>query len=125
MINHHPDLTYTIIGCAIEIHQYLGSGLLESAYEKCLIHELTKSGLRVESQIPVPIIYKGIKLDCGFRIDVLVERTVIVELKAMAALHEVHEAQILTHMRFAEKQIGLLINFHSKTIKEGIRRFVL
>ena len=101
----------------------LGPGLLESAYEECLVYELQNAGLFVERQKPVPVIYKEIKLDCGYRIDILVEKSVIVELKTVDAFNPVHEAIILTYMKFAEKRTGLLINFKVALLKDGIKRF--
>jgi GxxExxY protein len=119
------QITHKIIGCAIEVHKILGPGLLESAYEECLIFELQNSGLRVESQKAAPIIYKEKKLDYGYRIDILVENLVLIELKSVDAINPVHEAQILTYMKFAGKKIGLLINFNVLVLKEGLRRFRL
>lgn len=116
-------ITETIIGCAIEVHKSLGPGLLESAYEECLFFELQKAGLFVERQQPVPIVYKEIKLECGYRIDLLVEKTVVIELKVVDAFNPVHEAQILTYMKFAGKAIGLLINFNVVLLKDGVKRF--
>jgi GxxExxY protein len=101
----------------------LGPGLLESAYEECLCFELKSAGLNVKRQIAVPIIYKDVKLDCGYRIDILVENTVIIELKTIDYFAPVHEAQILTYMRFASKRIGLLINFNVTLLKDGIKRY--
>jgi GxxExxY protein len=118
-------ITEHIIGCAIEVHRTLGPGLLESAYEECLFFELQKSGLKVEKQKPVPVIYKEIKLDCGYRIDLLVENSVIIELKTVEAFNPVHEAQILTYMKFANKNTGLLINFNVTLLKNGIKRYKL
>ena len=117
------EITKAIIGCAIEVHRNLGPGLLESAYEECLIFELMKKGLEIEKQKPVPVVYKDIKLDYGYRIDVLVENSVIIELKAIDAINPVHEAQILTYMRFANIPIGLLINFNITVLKDGLRRY--
>jgi GxxExxY protein len=117
------EITKAIIGCAIEVHRNLGPGLLESAYEECLIFELLKKGLEIEKQKPVPVVYKDIKLDYGYRIDVLVENSVIIELKAIDAINPVHEAQILTYMRFANIPIGLLINFNVTVLKDGLRRY--
>lgn len=116
-------ITETIIGCAIEVHKDLGPGLLESAYEECLFFEIKKAGLKVERQIAVPVVYKEIKLECGYRIDLLVENIVIVELKTADAFNIVHEAQILTYMKFANKPIGLLINFNVTMLKNGIKRY--
>jgi GxxExxY protein len=118
------QITEKIIGCAIEVHRNLGPGLLESAYEECLVFELNKAGLRVDRQKAVPVVYKDIKLDCGYRIDILVENTVVIELKVVDAINPVHEAQILTYMKFANKDIGLLINFNVTVLKNGIKRFV-
>jgi GxxExxY protein len=117
------QLTEKIIGCAIEVHKRLGPGLLESAYEECLSYELKSVGLKVDRQIAIPVIYKEIKLDCGYRIDILVEKTVIIELKSIEAFAPVHEAQILTYMKFADKNVGLLINFNVTLLKNGIKRY--
>ena len=119
------DITGEIIGAAIEVHKILGPGLLESAYEECLSYELVQRGLKIERQKPVPIVYKDIKLECGYRMDLLVENQVIVELKAQDAILPVHEAQVLTYLRFAQKKIGLLINFDVTVLKNGIKRFIL
>jgi GxxExxY protein len=117
------QITEKIIGCAIEVHKRLGPGLLESAYEECLSYELKSAGLIVERQVPVPVAYKDIKLECGYRIDILVEKTVVIELKAIEAFASVHEAQILTYMKFANKTLGLLINFNVTLLKNGIKRY--
>ena len=119
------DLTRLVIGGAIEVHKQLGPGLLESAYEECLSYELLKSGFSIERQRPVPVVYKEVKLDCGYRIDILVNKTVILELKSVDALAPIHEAQILTYMKFAKKRIGLLINFNVTVLKNGLKRYVL
>lgn len=116
-------ITETIIGCAIEVHKALGPGLLESAYEECLFFELQKAGLFVERQQPVPVVYKEIKLECGYRIDLLIEKTVVVELKTADEFNPVHQAQILTYMKFSNKPIGLLINFNVVLLKDGIKRY--
>jgi GxxExxY protein len=118
------EITRAIIGCAIEVHKNLGPGLLESAYEECLAFELSKAGLSIKRQQPVPVVYKDIKLDCGYRIDILVENRIIIELKVVDEFNPVHEAQILTYMKFANKKIGLLINFNVMILKSGIRRFI-
>ncbi|MBV6418817.1 MAG: hypothetical protein DAHOPDDO_00026 [Ignavibacteriaceae bacterium] len=123
-LNELNDLTHKIIGCAIEVHKQLGPGLLESAYEECLGYELSLHGLNYERQVPVPVIYKEIKLNTGYRIDVLVEKIVIVELKAIEALTPVHEAQILTHLKFANKKICLLMNFNTLKLTDQLRRFI-
>ena len=119
------QITEKIIGCAIEVHRNLGPGLLESAYEECLAFELNNAGLIFERQRPVPVIYKNIKLECGYRIDILVENKVVIELKTVDAFNPVHEAQILTYMKFAEKKIGLLINFNVTLLKNGLKRYIL
>jgi GxxExxY protein len=120
----YSDLTEKIIGCAIEVHRQLGPGLLESAYEECLIYELKKLGLHIDRQKAVPVIYKDIKLECGYRIDILVENIVIIELKSVEGLNPVHEAQILTYMKFAEKEVGLLINFNVLVLKNGLKKYI-
>lgn len=114
-----------IIGCAIEVHRLLGPGLLESAYEECMAYELRSIGLTVERQKPIPVIYKEIKLGCGYRLDLLVNNCVIVELKSIEIFAPVHEAQILTYMRFAGVKTGLLINFNVTVLKNGLKRYVL
>jgi GxxExxY protein len=118
------DLTPEIIGAAIKIHGRLGPGLLESAYEACLAHELRKIGLPIDRQRAVPLWYDGIKLDCGFRADIVVANKVIVELKCKDALHPVDEAQLLSHLRLLNISVGPLINFHVVVLQDGIRRFV-
>ena len=118
------DLTREVIGAAIRIHRRLGPGLLESAYETCLAYELEKLGLRVERQKPVPLIYESVKLECGFRADLVVEGGLVVELKCKEALHPVDEAQLLSHLRLLNIPIGLLINFHVALLKDGIKRMV-
>ena len=117
-------LTKEVIGCAIKVHKALGPGLLESAYEECLSYELNKSGLAIRRQVPIPIVYEEIKLEYGYRIDILVEETLILELKSVEALASVHEAQILTYMKFADKKIGLLINFNCTLLKNGLKRYI-
>jgi len=117
-------VTDKIIGAAIEVHRQLGPGLLESTYEKCLIFELQRIGLVVESQVELPVTYKGMKIDAGYRIDLLVEKSVIVELKAVESILPVHEAQILTYLKLSGNKLGLLLNFNVKLMKDGIRRFV-
>lgn len=119
-----PDLTREIIGAAIQIHRELGPGLLESAYEACLAHELQQLGLKVERQKPIPLIYKTVKLECGFRADLVVENRVIVETKCKDAIHPVDESQLLSHLRLLNIQVGLLINFHVMSLRQGIRRIV-
>jgi GxxExxY protein len=119
------EITEKIIGSAIEVHRLLGPGLLESAYEECLAFELQAKGLNIQRQKAVPVVYKEIKLDCGYRIDILVENTVVIELKTVDAFNPVHQAQILTYMKFAQKSIGLLINFNVTLLKNGIKRYKL
>jgi len=118
------DLTPEIIGAAIKIHGRLGPGLLESACEACLAHELRNIGLPVERQRAVPLCYEGIKLDCGFRADIVIANKVVVELKCKEALHPVDEAQLLSHLRLLSIPVGLLINFHVVVLRDGIRRIV-
>jgi len=119
------EITKQVIGCAIEVHRELGPGLLESVYEKCLTYELIKAGLLVETQKELPVQYKDVQIDCGFRVDLLIEKSLIVEIKAVEKLAPIHEAQILTYMRLMGVKTGLLINFNEKLLKDGIRRFVL
>ncbi len=118
------DVTHAVIGAAMQVHRVLGPGLLESAYEACLAFELTKRGLHIERQKPVPVIYEEVKLECGFRVDLLVESQVIVELKAKEELHPIDSAQLLSHLRLLRLQVGLLLNFHEVDLKNGIRRIV-
>ncbi|MBN2861668.1 MAG: GxxExxY protein [Bacteroidales bacterium] len=118
-------ITSKIIGCAIEVHKALGPGLLESAYEEFLSYELLKSGLSINRQQAVPVVYKDVKLECGYRIDIMVENTVVIELKVVDEFNPVHEAQILTYMKFSKKPVGLLINFNVSILKNGIRRYRL
>jgi GxxExxY protein len=118
------QLTSEIIGAAMKIHRRLGPGLLESAYESCLAYELEKLGFTVERQKPVPLVYEQVKLECGFRADILVNGLVVVEVRAKEAIHPVDEAQVLSHLRLLGLQVGLLINFHVPVLKDGIRRIV-
>ena len=119
------QLTSRIIGAAIEVHRHLGPGLLESAYETCLAYELAQRGLTYERQKPLPLVYKEIHLDQGYRVDLLVDGKVIVEVKVVDNIAPVHEAQVLSYMRFSGCQIGLLLNFNVTLLKHGIRRFIL
>ena len=119
------ELTRLIIGAAIEVHRVLGPGLLESVYEECLCYELSLRGLRFQRQVPLPVVYKQIKLDCGFRMDVVVEDAVILEIKSVDAIHPVHEAQLLTYLKLSGKRVGLMINFNVPVLKDGITRRVL
>jgi GxxExxY protein len=118
------QLTHEIIGAAIDVHRTLGPGLLESAYEECLARELTLRAIPFERQKALPLIYNDVKLDCGYRIDLLVGSRVVVELKAVEALAPVHDAVVLTYLRLSDCRIGLLINFHTAVLKDGIRRLV-
>ena len=119
------ELSNRVIGCAIEVHRQLGPGLLESAYEQCLAHELNRNGISFQLQHPQPVQYKDIRLDCGYRIDILVENELIVELKSVEEIKGIHQAQLLTYMKLSGVKIGLLINFNVTKLKEGIKRFVL
>ena len=107
------------------MHKTLGPGLLESAYEECLSFELRKNGLRIERQKAVPVVYKEIKLDCGYRIDILVEDLIVIELKTVDEFNPVHEAQILTYLKFSKKKLGLLVNFNVLRLKNGLRRYIM
>jgi GxxExxY protein len=119
------EITHEIIGAAIEVHKLLGPGLLESAYEECLVHELRLRSLRVERQKGVPVVYKETKLECGYRIDLLVEGRIVVELKSIDFLGPIHEAIVLTYLRLSGHHLGLLINFNVTALKDGVRRFIL
>lgn len=122
-IEETDALTGKIIGAAIEVHRALGPGLLESAYEACLIYELRLRRLKVESQKPLPVFYKDVMLDCGYRLDLVVEDQVIVEIKSVVSFAGIHEAQLLSYLKLSSCKIGLLINFNMKILKDGIRRF--
>lgn len=116
-------ITSTIIGSAIAVHRELGPGLLESAYEACLVYELKQQGLKVEQQRPLPIVYRTVRLDCGYRLDLMVEDKILVELKAIEKLDPIHEAQVLSYLKLSGSPVGLLINFNVKMLKDGIKRF--
>ena len=118
------ELTHAVIGMAIEVHRELGPGLLESAYEECLAHELRQSTLNFARQKPVPVTYKGLELDCGYRIDLLIEDRLVIELKSVEELIPLFDAQVLTYMKLANKSVGLLINFNVPVLKMGLKRFV-
>jgi GxxExxY protein len=118
------ELTKRVIGACIEIHRSLGPGLLESAYEECLCHELSLAGISYERQKPLPVHYKGVNLDCGYRLDLVVEHKLVVELKAVESLLPVHEAQLLTYLKLSGLTLGLLINFNVPVLKSGIKRIV-
>ena len=117
--------TRAIIGAAIDVHRQLGPGLLESAYEECLCHELHLCGMALERQVELPVSYRGLNLDCGYRIDLIVEKEVVLELKAIERILPIHEAQLLTYLKLARKRVGLLINFNVPILTQGIRRRVL
>ena len=119
------EISRSILDCAFRVHSKLGPGLLESAYRECLVYELVKSQLYVEKEKPMPLIYEEIKMDCGYRIDILVENKVVVELKVVESLNDVHVAQTLTYMKLSGCRLGLLLNFHVKSLRDGIRRLIL
>ena len=117
-------ITQNIIGAAIQVHRTLGPGLLESAYEACLAFELAKCGLEFEQQKPLPLVYEPVRLDCGYRIDLLVEGSVVVEIKAVDGLSPIHDAQVMSYLKLSGCKVALLINFNVRALKDGIRRFV-
>lgn len=114
-----------MIGACIEVHRHLGPGLLESTYEHCVAHELGLLGLQVERQVPVPLQYKGTQLDCGYRLDLVVERALVLEIKSVDRLLRIHEAQLLTYLKLTNLRTGLLVNFREPAIKDGLRRLTL
>src|SRR5690348_735762 len=118
------ELSKIIFDCALNVHQHLGPGLLESAYEECLFYELKKQNIGVEKQKPLPLVYKEVKLDIGYRVDLIVENKVIIEIKSVEALNDVHFAQVLTYLKLSGCKLGMLINFNVALIKTGIRRVV-
>jgi GxxExxY protein len=118
------ELSRVIIGAAIEVHRELGPGLLESAYEKCLKYELEQAGLRVQHQLELPVVYKGLNLDCAYRIDLLVEEHVVIEMKAVDKLLPIHDSQTLTYLRLSKRWLGLLMNFHVPVLKNGMKRLI-
>ncbi|NQU54802.1 MAG: GxxExxY protein [Bacteroidetes bacterium] len=119
------EISKIIIGCAIEVHKQLGLGLLESAYQECLYYELIQAGLKVQKEKPMPIIYKEVKLDHGYRIDLLVEESVVVEIKTVEELNDIHTAQVLTYLKLGNYKLGLLLNFHVTLLKDGIKRLIM
>ncbi len=121
---HLNSLTDRIIGAAIEVHKALGPGLLESTYRICTAHELSRNNLHVDQEVPLPVVYKGVKLDAGYRLDMVVNELVIVEFKSVDALSPVHEAQLLSYLKLSGLKVGLLINFNVKVLKNGLRRIV-
>jgi GxxExxY protein len=120
----NDELTEQIIGCAIDVHRALGPGLLESAYEACLAYKLNQAGLTVRQQVPVPVVFEGVRLECGYRLDMLVDDRVVVEAKSVDELTPVHMAQLLTYLRLSRRRVGLLINFNVEVLKDGLRRVV-
>ncbi|MES2836368.1 MAG: GxxExxY protein [Bacteroidota bacterium] len=118
------QITEIVIGCAIKVHKALGPGLLESAYEACMEHELQKTELNIQRQKALPVVYDEIKLDCGYRLDLIINDKVIIEIKAVEALHDIHLAQILTYLRLSDCRVGLLINFNVLKLTDGLKRVV-
>ena len=119
------ELTDAIIGAAMEVHRMLGPGLLESTYEMCLCRELSIRGIPFERQVPIPVEYKGVKLDCGYRADIVVDETILIEIKAVDSVLSIHDAQLLSYLKLGGWKIGLLINFNVELLKHGLRRRVL
>ncbi len=117
-------ITGTIIGAAINVHRALGPGLLESAYEACMVYDLTQAGLKVEQQKPLPIVYQGVSLECGYRLDFMIENEVIVEIKSIEKLLPIHRAQLMSYLKLSDCRVGLLINFNVEVLKKGIQRIV-
>jgi GxxExxY protein len=121
----HEPITESIIAAAVEVHRHLGPGLLESAYEACFVHELISRGVEFQRQLDLPVEYKGLRLDAGYRLDVVVARAVVVEIKAVDTLSHVHEAQLLTYLRLSGLRVGLLINFNVPMLRDGVKRRVI
>jgi hypothetical protein len=124
-IQNLNEISYAIIGCAYKVHRQLGPGLLESTYEVCLEYELKKAGLQVQRQVYIPVIYESIKLDAGYKIDLLIENQIIVELKAIDKIAPVHQAQLMAYLKLSGKQLGLLINFNVPDLQQGIKRIIM
>ena len=122
---YDTGLSKRVIGLAIEVHQQLGPGLLESAYEECLCFELKQAGIAFARQVPLPVIYKDVRLDCGYRLDIVAEQELIIEVKSVERLLPIHDAQLLTYLRLSSHRIGLLMNFNAVILKDGLRRLVL
>ena len=118
------ELSNKIIGCAIDVHTALGPGLLESAYKECLYYKISKSGLEVQKEKPMPLVYEEVKLECGYRIDLLIENKLVIEIKSVDALNDIHLAQTLTYMKLGNYKLGLLINFNVTKLKNGIKRVI-
>ena len=123
MAEDDDRMTEQIIGCAIEVHRALGPGLLESAYEQCMAHELSLRGLRFGMQVPVPVLYKGLPLDCAYKVDLIIENDVVVELKSVDSIIPIHQAQLLTYLKLTGVRVGLLINFNVRRLVDGLTRF--
>lgn len=121
----YEELTGAVFGAAIEVHRALGPGLLESAYEECLCCELGFRGIRYQQQVELPVTYRGLRLDCGYRMDIVVEQKVVLEIKAVESLAPIHEAQLMTYLKLSQMRVGLLMNFNVALMKEGIKRIVL
>jgi GxxExxY protein len=121
---HENEIAHRVIGLAIDVHRALGPGLLESAYEECLYHKLTKAGLHVVKQMPMPLVFEDVKLECGYRLDMLVEHRLVLEVKSCDMIHPVFLAQLLTYLRLGGFRLGLLINFNVEVLKEGIKRVI-
>ena len=120
----HDRLSHDVIGCALEVHSRLGPGLLESTYERCLAHELGLAGIPVQLQVPIPVRYRGLELDCGFRVDMVVKESLLVELKSVKQVADLHAAQLLTYLKLSGIGTGLLLNFNVIHLRDGIRRLV-
>jgi len=118
------EISKVVFDCSLKVHKELGPGLLESAYEECLFYELKKSGLKIEKQKPLPLIYEDVKLEAGYRVDIIIEDKFIIEIKAVEALNDVHLAQLLTYLKLADCKLGMLINFNVTLIKNGIKRVI-
>ena len=118
------EITHSILNAAYKVHTKLGPGLLESAYEHCLAYELKQDGIYVETQKPLPLVYKEVKLECGYRVDLFVENEVVVEIKATDGINDLHLAQTLTYLKLLNKEIGLILNFNVKSLKQGIKRVI-
>ena len=121
---HENDIATKVIGLAIDVHRSLGPGLLENAYEECLFYKITESGLRVVKQQPMPLVYEGVKLECGYRIDLIVENKLVIEVKSVEAIHPIHLAQTLTYLRLGDFRLALLINFNVEYLRDGIKRVI-
>jgi GxxExxY protein len=118
------SVTEKVIGSAIAVHRAIGPGLLESAYEECLCYELSQLGLKFERQVPLPVVYKDVKLDCGYRMDIVVQDDVVIEVKAVEKIIPIHEAQLLSYLKLGNRKVGLLMNFHASVLKNGLKRIV-